>query len=126
MSAPVTASAIRRARAAGGTTLFLEQPIFLNLELIKSFVHEYPKCAEKNIIVPYPIPGRNWHNGVWRRKAEARSASRPTPLPRPPPPPPAAAASSSSAFASAAVETVPNPAREPAAPPRLPASSYHR
>ena len=115
MSAPVTGLRHPKGtRGWGHYMLFLEQPIFLNLELTKSFVHEYPKCAEKNIIVPYPIPGRNWHNGVWRRKAEklfglaANASSSSTASSSSS----SAAASSSSAFASAAVETVPNPARE--------------
>ena len=26
-------------------------------------------CSSKNVVLPYPIPGRDWHNGAWRSKA---------------------------------------------------------
>jgi hypothetical protein len=48
----------------------LAPPIFLSVELTRSFLHEYPKCSAKNVVLPYPIPGRDWHNGAWRRKAQ--------------------------------------------------------
>ena len=116
MSAPVTGLRHPKGtRGWGHYMLFLEQPIFLNLELTRSFVHEYPHCAGKNIIVPYPIPGRNWHNGIWRRKAEKLFGLAGSSPPRPP-----SSSSSSSAPSAQAVEaaveastmTVPNPALE--------------
>jgi len=61
-------------QGARGWTHFVVQllnPVFLSVELTKSFLHEFPHCAAKNIVLPYPIPGRDWHNGAWRRKATA-------------------------------------------------------
>ena len=27
------------------------------------------KCSAKNIVIPYPVPGRRWHDGGWARDA---------------------------------------------------------
>jgi hypothetical protein len=36
----------------------LNPPIFLNVELSRSFILEYPVCGkEKNIVMPYPSTG---------------------------------------------------------------------
>jgi len=70
LAAPVTG--FRHPKGARGWTHYMVQlapPIFLSLELTRSFIHEYPHCSGKNIVVPYPIPGRDWHNGVWKDKA---------------------------------------------------------
>lgn len=72
MSAPVTG--FRHPKGMRGWGHYLVQlapPIFLSVELTRSFVKEYPKCSAKNVVLPYPIPGRDWHNGAWRAKAEA-------------------------------------------------------
>ena len=66
MSAPVTG--FRHPKGKRGWAHYMVQlaaPIFLSVELTKSFVYEYPHCASKNIVVPYPIPGREWHNRGW-------------------------------------------------------------
>lgn len=42
----------------------LNAPIFLNVELSKSFVTEYPVCSrEKNIIMPYPTIDSEFYSG---------------------------------------------------------------
>jgi hypothetical protein len=71
MSAPVTGLRHPKGtRGWGHYMLQLTPPIYLSVELTRSFIHEYPNCSSKNIVLPYPIPGADWHNGVWRKKAE--------------------------------------------------------
>jgi len=42
----------------------LQAPIFLNVELSKSFVREYPVCAtEKNVVMPYPAIDPDFYAG---------------------------------------------------------------
>ncbi|KAH8071452.1 protein kinase [Aureococcus anophagefferens] len=43
--------------------------------LSRSFVAEYPACGRKNVVAPYPIPGRAWHDGQWARKARKAALS---------------------------------------------------
>ena len=64
--APVTG--LRHPKGVRGWGHYLQQltaPVWISLELSKSFAGEYPACAQKNIVAPYPIPGRGWHNGEW-------------------------------------------------------------
>ncbi|KAH8064471.1 protein kinase [Aureococcus anophagefferens] len=68
--APVTG--LRHPKGGRGWTHYLQQlhaPIWISLELSRSFVAEYPACGRKNVVAPYPIPGRAWHDGQWARKA---------------------------------------------------------
>lgn len=70
--APVTG--LRHAKAKRGWYHYLQQltaPVWISLELSRSFSAEYPRCSAKNIVMPYPVPGRRWHNGGWRRDATA-------------------------------------------------------
>jgi len=48
----------------------LKPPIVISVELSTSFVQEYPKCAAKNILVPYPNTHGDWFNGVYAEQAE--------------------------------------------------------
>ena len=59
---------LRHPKGVRGWGHYLQQltaPVWISLELSKSFAGEYPACAQKNIVAPYPIPGRGWHNGEW-------------------------------------------------------------
>lgn len=40
----------------------LAAPIFLSIEVSRSWTLQYPSCSSKNIVLPYPIPGRAWHD----------------------------------------------------------------
>lgn len=71
MPAPVTGFRHPKGvRGWGHYLVQLEAPIFLSVELSRSFIYEYPHCSAKNVVLPYPIPGRDWHNGKWRVLAE--------------------------------------------------------
>lgn len=68
--APVTG--LRHPKGVRGWGHYLQQltaPVWISLELSKSFAGEYPACAKKNIVAPYPIPGKGWHNREWHRVA---------------------------------------------------------
>ena len=47
----------------------LKPPIAIGVELSTAFVKKYPKCAAKNILVPYPNPDGRWYNGVLESEA---------------------------------------------------------
>ena len=47
----------------------LTPPIVISVELSTTFVEMYPKCAAKNILVPYPNTHGYWFNGEYRRNA---------------------------------------------------------
>jgi hypothetical protein len=47
----------------------LAPPIVISVELSTTFVSMYPKCAAKNILVPYPNTHGDWFNGVYEKKA---------------------------------------------------------
>ena len=43
----------------------LHPPIFLSVELSRSFLAEYPICAaEKNIVLPYPTVDSDFYSGA--------------------------------------------------------------
>ncbi|KAJ1453615.1 exostosin family-domain-containing protein [Pelagophyceae sp. CCMP2097] len=69
-AAPVTG--LRHPKGKRGFAHYMQQltpPIWLSIELSRSFVAEYPTCSRKNIVLPYPVPGRGWHDGTWRGQA---------------------------------------------------------
>jgi len=75
-AAPVTG--LRHPKGRRGWAHYQQQltrPIWLSLEVSRSFVAEYPHCASKNVVVPYPVPGRAWTDGAWRRRADRLVAS---------------------------------------------------
>ena len=41
----------------------LKPPIVISVELSTTFVQQYPKCAAKNILMPYPNTDGRWFNG---------------------------------------------------------------
>ena len=47
----------------------LTPPIVISVELSATFVSMYPKCAAKNILVPYPNTHGDWFNGVYAEQA---------------------------------------------------------
>jgi hypothetical protein len=47
----------------------LDPPIVISVELSTSFVEMYPKCAAKNILVPYPNTDGRWLNGYFEKEA---------------------------------------------------------
>ena len=47
----------------------LTPPIVISVELSTTFVEMYPKCAAKNILVPYPNTDGDWFNGSFRKEA---------------------------------------------------------
>jgi hypothetical protein len=47
----------------------LTPPIVISVELSTTFVTMYPKCAAKNILVPYPNTDGRWFNGVYDAEA---------------------------------------------------------
>ncbi|GKY91296.1 hypothetical protein MPSEU_000102000 [Mayamaea pseudoterrestris] len=48
-------------------------PIVISVELSTSFVNEYPECARKNILMPYPNTDGRIFNGLFQREATAMS-----------------------------------------------------
>jgi Exostosin family len=48
----------------------LAPPIVVSVELSATFVSMYPKCAAKNILVPYPNTHGDWFNGGFVRQAQ--------------------------------------------------------
>lgn len=52
----------------------LNAPIFVSIEVTRSWVKQYPKCSAKNSVLPYPVPGRAWHDESsresWRMLAQ--------------------------------------------------------
>ena len=48
----------------------LSPPIVISVGLSTTFVEMYPKCARKNILMPYPNPDGRWFNGAADREAE--------------------------------------------------------
>ena len=44
-------------------------PIVISVELSKTFVESYPRCSQKNIVVPYPNIDGRWYNGHWEEQA---------------------------------------------------------
>jgi hypothetical protein len=48
----------------------LKPPIVISVELSTTFIRMYPKCAAKNILVPYPNTDGNWFNGAYEKQAE--------------------------------------------------------
>jgi hypothetical protein len=49
----------------------LTPPIVISVELSTTFVEMYPKCAAKNILVPYPNTDGRWFNGVLDSETDA-------------------------------------------------------
>jgi len=47
----------------------LTPPIVISVELSTTFVQQYPKCAAKNILMPYPNTDGEWFNGVFESQA---------------------------------------------------------
>jgi hypothetical protein len=47
----------------------LTPPVVISVELSTTFVEMYPKCAAKNILVPYPNTDGRWFNGVFDSEA---------------------------------------------------------
>lgn len=47
----------------------LTPPIIISVELSTTFVSMYPKCAAKNILVPYPNTHGDWFNGAFAEQA---------------------------------------------------------
>lgn len=47
----------------------LAPPIVISVELSTTFVSMYPKCASKNILLPYPNSNGDWFNGVNAKSA---------------------------------------------------------
>lgn len=47
----------------------LKPPIVISVELSTAFVSMYPKCAAKNILVPYPNTDGSWFNGAYKNEA---------------------------------------------------------
>lgn len=50
----------------------LAPPIMVSVELSKTFVEQYPRCAAKNILLPYPNPDGRWYNGYYDRQVQQR------------------------------------------------------
>jgi hypothetical protein len=48
----------------------LAPPIVVSVELSTTFVEMYPKCAAKNILVPYPNTDGRWFNGIFDSEAQ--------------------------------------------------------
>ena len=74
-AAPVTG--FRHPKSRRGFSHLMVQlapPIFLSVEVTRTWAAEYPRCAAKNVVMPYPVPGRDWHNGEWARKGAAMRA----------------------------------------------------
>ncbi|KAJ8598809.1 hypothetical protein CTAYLR_008643 [Chrysophaeum taylorii] len=42
----------------------LGAPIFVSVEVSRSWTLEYPRCSAKNVVMPYPVPGRAWHDNT--------------------------------------------------------------
>ena len=51
------------------TQRLLRPAIGIVVEVSKTFVEMYPKCAAKNVLVPYPNPDGQWVNGHYDREA---------------------------------------------------------
>ena len=49
----------------------LKAPVSISTEVTKTFLDLHPKCAAKNILVPYPNPDGRWYNGKHARIAAA-------------------------------------------------------
>lgn len=49
----------------------LDPPIVISVELSTTFINMHPACAEKNILMPYPITDGRYFNGEWTRQAAA-------------------------------------------------------
>lgn len=47
----------------------LKPPIVISVELSTTFVQMYPKCAAKNILMPYPNTDGRWFNGQFEKDA---------------------------------------------------------
>jgi len=47
----------------------LSKAIIVSTELSATFIQMYPKCATKNILVPYPNVDGRWMNGQFQREA---------------------------------------------------------
>jgi hypothetical protein len=43
----------------------------ISVELSTTFIHMHKACAEKNILLPYPITDGRYFNGEWSRQAAA-------------------------------------------------------
>jgi Exostosin family len=50
----------------------LAPPIMVSVELSTTFVDMYPKCARKNILMPYPNTDGRWFNGKLNEEATAQ------------------------------------------------------
>jgi hypothetical protein len=51
-------------------------PIVISNELSKTFVDMYPKCAQKNILMPYPNTNGRWFNGKIDNETTTMMANR--------------------------------------------------
>jgi hypothetical protein len=49
----------------------LDPPIIVSVELSTTFINMHKACAEKNILLPYPITDGRYFNGAWSRQAAA-------------------------------------------------------
>jgi hypothetical protein len=49
----------------------LDPPIVISVELSTTFINMHKACAEKNILMPYPIIDGRYFNGGWSRQAAA-------------------------------------------------------
>jgi hypothetical protein len=47
----------------------LSPPIIISVELSTTFVQQYPHCARKNILLPYPNTDGRWFNGHYEKMA---------------------------------------------------------
>jgi hypothetical protein len=62
-------SQMRGNRHYVGTQKQLSEPIAVSIELSTTFVKMYPKCASKNILMPYPSTDGKQFNGAYQRQA---------------------------------------------------------
>lgn len=53
----------------------LAPPIVISVELSKTFVEMNPKCAAKNILMPYPNTDGRWFNGAFEKEAAHQIAT---------------------------------------------------
>ena len=51
----------------------LKPPIVISVELSTTFTEMYPKCAAKNILMPYPNTDGGWFNGALKNQAIQQS-----------------------------------------------------
>jgi hypothetical protein len=78
MPAPVTN--LRHEQSKRGFFHYMIQnkaPIFLNVELSKQFIHEYPFCSrDKNLVMPYPTTDPDLLSGRYHTEIKGRARNR--------------------------------------------------